>query len=80
MLFDSGIGDVERLMVFGTTQMLSLFRDSNSWFAHGTFKVVPSQFFQLYTLHCEKDGYIISCIYALMRSESEITYMKPLLN
>ena len=71
LLFDSGIGDVERLLKFGTTQMLALLRDSNSWFADGTFKVVPSQFFQLYTLHCEKDGYIIPCIYALMTNKSE---------
>ena len=76
LLFDSGIGDVERLLIFGTTQMLALLRDSNSWFADGTFKVVPSQFFQLYTLHCEKDGYIIPCIYALMTNKSEIAYRK----
>ena len=39
LLFDSGIGYVERLLIFGTTQMLALLRDSNSWFADGTFKV-----------------------------------------
>ena len=39
LLFDSGIGDVERLLIFETTQMLALLRDSNSWFADGTFKV-----------------------------------------
>ena len=55
LLFDSGIGDVGSLMIFGTTQMLSLLRDSYSCFADGIFKVVPSQFFHLYTLHFEKD-------------------------
>ena len=29
LLFDSGIGDVERLLIFGTTQMLSLLQDLN---------------------------------------------------
>ena len=76
LLFDSGIGDVERLLIFGTTQMLTLLRDSNSWFADGTFKVVSSQFFHLYTLRCAKDGYIIPCIYALMTNKSEIAYKK----
>lgn len=47
LLFDSGIGDVNRILVFGTHQMLSLLRDSSNWFADGTFKVVPNQFFQL---------------------------------
>ena len=76
LLFDSGVGDVERLLIFGTTQMLKRLRDSNSWFAGATFKVVLSQFFQLYTLHCEKDGCIIPCIYALTTNKSEIAYNK----
>ena len=48
LLFDSGIGDVNIILVFGTHQMLSLLRDSSNWFADGTFKVVPNQLgFQL---------------------------------
>ena len=38
LLFDSGIGDVERFLVFGTRQMLTLLRDSNSWFADAHLK------------------------------------------
>ena len=33
LLFDSGIGDVNRILFFGTHQMLSLLRDSSNWFA-----------------------------------------------
>ena len=56
--------------------MLSLLRDASNWFADGTFKVVPIQFFQLYTIHCEKDGYTIPCIYALLKDKRETTYNK----
>ena len=56
LLFDSGIGDVERLLIFGTTQMLTLLRDSNSLFADGTFKVVPSQFFHYIHFIVQKTG------------------------
>ena len=35
--------------------MPSILRDSQRWYADGTFKVVPQQFYQLYTLHAEKE-------------------------
>ena len=76
LLYDSEINDTNRLLVFGTRKMLTILRDSSSWYADGTFKVVPSQFFQLYTIHCEKDGYIIPCVYALMTNKREVTYNK----
>ena len=76
LLYDSEINETNRLLVFGTRKMLTILRDSSSWYADGTFKVVPSQFFQLYTIHCEKDGYIIPCVYALMTNKREVTYNK----
>ena len=63
-------------MIFGSPNMLSLLRDASNWFADGTFKVVPSQFYQMYTIHCEKDAYTIPCIYALMEDKRESTYDK----
>ena len=76
LLYDSGIHDTNRILVFGTCQMLSLLCDSSNWYADGIFKVVPSQFFQLYTIHCEKDGYIIPCLYTLLTNKRETTYDK----
>ena len=74
LYYDSEINDTNRLLVFGTRQMLSLLRDSISSYADGTFEVLLCQFFQLYTFHCEKDGYIIPCGYALMTNMREATY------
>ena len=62
ILFDSGFGDTDRIIIFDTPKMLSILRDSKSWFADGTFKVVPQQFYQLYTIHAEKDGRIFPCV------------------
>ena len=56
--------------------MLSLLAESQSWYADGTFKIVPEQFFQLYTIHAEKDSMIIPCVYALLTNKSESTYKK----
>ena len=72
--YDSGIHESSRLLAFGTRQMLNLLQDTSDWYADGTFKVVPIQYFQLYTIHCEKDGYIIPCVYALMSNKLQSTY------
>ena len=55
LLYDSGYGDNKRMIVFTTPKFLSLLQQSNKWYADGTFKVVPEYFFQLYTIHAEKD-------------------------
>ena len=40
----------------------------------GLLKLYSNKFFQLYTIHCEKDGYIIPYIYALLKDKREATY------
>ena len=58
LLFDSGVGDNSRIIIFATPKMFSILRDSQRWYADGTFNVVPQQFYQLYTLRADKNGYI----------------------
>ena len=70
LLFDSGIGDASRIIIFSTPKMFSILRESQSWLADGTFKVVPQQFYQLYTIHAEKDGYIFPCVYIGLNEDS----------
>ena len=74
LLYDSGYGDNKRMIVFSTPKFLSLLQQSNTWYADGTFKVVPEYFFQLYTIHAEKDGYVFPCVYALLPDKRECTY------
>ena len=56
--------------------MLSLLEESQNWYVDGTFKVVPEQFFQLYTIHAQKGGMVIPCVYALLTNKSELTYTR----
>ena len=41
LLFDSGVGDAERLFIFGSPQATQLLTQSPHWLFDGTFKVVP---------------------------------------
>ena len=56
--------------------MLSLLDESQNWFVDGTFKVALEQFIQLYTVHAQKGGMIIPCVYALLTNKSELTYTR----
>ena len=78
LLYDSGYGDKNRMIVFSNPSFLSILQKSNTWYADGTFKVVPEYFFQLYTIHAEMDGYIFPCVYALLPDKRESTYSKLL--
>ena len=54
--------------------MLSLLRECKNWYADGTFKIAPKHLFQLYTIHTEKDGFVIPYVYALMTDKSQSSY------
>ena len=72
--FDSGVGDISRIIIFATPKMLSILRESQNWYADGTFKVVPQQFYQLYTLQADKDGYTFPWNYILTINKNQTTY------
>ena len=56
LLFDSGVGDANRIIMFATDQALDLLRQSDHWFGDGTFSVSPAIFFQVYTIHVICNG------------------------
>ena len=45
LLFDSGVGDAERILIFLSQQGLEFLSNSEHWYADGTFKVCPEVFF-----------------------------------
>ena len=51
LVYDSGAGDEERILVFASQDALQFLADSEHWYADGTFKVCPEIFFQLYILY-----------------------------
>lgn len=52
LLFDSGIQDKERILLFSTNRNLELLSETNSeWFMDGTCKTAPNLFAQILTIH-----------------------------
>ena len=51
LLFDSGVGDINRIIIFATDNSISLLAENSHSFMDGTFKVCPEIFFQVYTIH-----------------------------
>lgn len=76
LLFDSGSGDPERIIIFASPLGINQLATSEHWFADGTFKVCPEVFYQLYTVHAEQGGRIFPCVFALLPNKTEVTYTR----
>ncbi|CAN7942588.1 unnamed protein product [Ixodes hexagonus] len=46
------------------------------WFMDGTFKVTPSIFFQVYTIHVMYKDAVVPLVYALLLNKTEETYQR----
>ncbi|CAK8673784.1 unnamed protein product [Clavelina lepadiformis] len=74
ILHDSGPGN-NRLILLGSRDLLDGLARAKLWLADGTFKVVPSLFFQLYTVHFELvPGLIPAAVYCLVQNKTRATY------
>lgn len=74
VLFDSGPG-VNRVILMGCDDLLDGLARADVWLADGTFKVVPSLFFQLYTIHFNfRDGINPAGLYCLLTNKTAETY------
>ena len=54
---------------------MQLLQSSKDWFGDGTFKVAPSLFYQLYTIHVLDSSKIIPCVYAFLPNKQKVTYL-----
>ena len=46
------------------------------WCGDGTFKAAPKLWTQLYTLHGQKNGYTVPCVYALLLNKRKETFIR----
>ena len=69
LLYDSGIGDVNRMFIFVTDGALDLLARSPQWFADGTFKLCPELFFQI-------NHEVIPCVFRLLPAKNEASYVQ----
>ena len=76
VLWDSGEDGANRILMFGTDENLNTLEQHRHWFMEGTFKVAPSLFFQIFTIHALVDRSAVPLIYVLHLYKSEATYLR----
>ena len=59
LLYDSGYGDYNRIIIFSNPRFFSILKESSNWYADGTFKVVPEFFFNYIPYTLKKMGSFI---------------------
>src|SRR5688572_13491131 len=75
VLYDSGLADNDRLILFGCNELLDGLATATVWLADGTFKVIREIFFQLYTIHFQLNhGVNPAAVYCLTKNETRATY------
>ena len=76
LIYDSGVGDAERIFIFASESGLRLLSECDYWYGDGTFKVCPDLYFQLYTIHGQQNGNIYPCVFALLPNKTANTYVR----
>ena len=69
--YDSGKDYRERILIFGDPYMTSVPEGSKLWLADETFKLSPTNFYQIYNLHVYILGIAPACLYALLPNEKK---------
>jgi len=77
LLHDSGQSE-QRFLIFITQTSLQILQKSEVWYSDGTFKVSPSLFQQLYTIHCNVDDTVMPMAYILMSHRTKQMYIDVL--
>lgn len=76
VLYDSGPGD-NRIIVMGCLELLDGLARADVWLADGTFSVVPTIFFQLYSIHFVfGSGVCPAAVYCLLPNKTAETYAR----
>lgn len=76
MLFDSGIEDDNRFVIFSSFFKQRFISRSDIWIVDGTFRSCPSDFFQLFTIHIYVFGKTFPAFYVLLKNKRESSYEK----
>ncbi|KAE8738585.1 hypothetical protein FOCC_FOCC015931 [Frankliniella occidentalis] len=81
LLFDSRPGDPDRVVIFAAEESLKVLFVSEIVFSDGTFKTVPDQFGQLYTIHglvrdVASRRYVFPLVFCLCVRKNEATYRR----
>ncbi|CAG8586190.1 16058_t:CDS:2 [Cetraspora pellucida] len=79
-LIEDRIDGQSRTLIFSTNENIKRLSKAPYWIMDGTFKTVPTIFYQLYTIHApvgpEENSRILPLVYALMTNKSEESYRR----
>ncbi|KFD65998.1 hypothetical protein M514_03176 [Trichuris suis] len=76
LLYDSGLGDEERILVFGRQSAGDWSSRMKNILADGTFRIAPPRFAQAYVIMAERGGFVLPVLYALLPNKQELTYRR----
>jgi len=74
LLYDSGREDNNRLLIFTTIWALRILALCDMFFSDGTFKTVPGQFAQLFTVHGRFRKFVFPLVFCFTSRLTEQTY------
>ncbi|KII66875.1 hypothetical protein RF11_08087 [Thelohanellus kitauei] len=63
-----------RTLVFASVRFIDALKNSDFWHCDGTFKVVPSIFTQLFTIHVTIGNTVIPAVYSLLSNKERASY------
>ena len=71
LIFNSGIGDPDRIFIFTSDLGLQFLYERDHWYAGGIFKVRSEVFY-----HGQQRGRIFPCVFGLLSNKTEATYTR----
>jgi len=76
IFWDSGSQDNHRIIMFGTNQNLQVLKEFRNWCIDGTFKVAPTLFYQLFTIHALIDEKALPMVYCFLSNKQTDSYKR----
>ncbi|KAG0436222.1 hypothetical protein DMUE_4329 [Dictyocoela muelleri] len=67
LLYDSGMKDINRIIIFGTKSNILHLSHNNIWLEDGTFKSCPANFEQLFTIQCKIRQRYLPLLFCFMK-------------
>ena len=74
LLWDSGVGDADRILIFGRYAHGDWAEHMDKLFVDGTFSLAPALFSQIYVIMAERGGFVLPVLYALLPNKGGDTY------
>ena len=74
LLFDSGVGDINRMFIFATNDGVDMLANSSQLLGDGTFKLCAQIFSQIYTIHALVNHEFLPYVFAILPSKAKIIH------